>query len=304
MFHHFHDADHAAGDGAISGEQFAAIIEHVGRQNILGAQEWAEKYRRNDLREGQCCITFDDNLRCQHDVALPVLKEYGLTALWFICSLPLRGEPLPLEVYRHYRTVCFPTTQAFYDHFFEALSQSEFADLYEEGRKTFDPETYLAIYKFYTLDDRLFRYVRDRVLGQSRYYAFMNRLIATSGLDPDHLLNHLWMDSGALKELADDGHLIGLHSHHHPTALADLSVQDQRREYETNKEILEDISGAPVSIASHPNNSYSTDTLEILADMGISLAFCSNMTIGPVAGPLQIPREDHTNILREMTDSV
>lgn len=300
MFHHFHGNGHAAGDGAINGEEFAAIIDYVGRDKVLGAREWQEKYLRGTLQADELCITFDDNLRCQYDIALPVLNTLGLTAMWFICSLPLEDKPLRLEVYRHYRTVCFPTTQAFYDYFFDELSRSEFADIYIEGIEGFDPDTYLGIYTFYSRSDRLFRYVRDRVLGQERYYTFMDTLISASDLNVHSLLDHLWMDASAVKMLSDDGHMIGLHSHNHPTALANLGIDDQRREYEENKSVLEQACDAPVTVASHPNNSYSIETLGILKDLGVTLAFCSNMTIGPAAGALQVPRADHTNILNMM----
>ena len=300
MFHHFHGAGHSAVDGSISGEDFAGIIDYVGRDNILDAKLWYERYLANDLSGVECCITFDDNLRCQYDVALPVLDNYGLTAMWFICSAPLGGQIIQVEKYRYYQTVCFPNSAAFHAHFFARLADSRFAGLYRDGMSEFDPNTYLAQYSFYSDSDRAYRFVRDKVLKQERYCAFMDELVAESGLDDDQLISRLWMDRTAVRRLAAEGHVIGLHSHSHPTALVDVPVADQRREYETNKNLLEEIIDFPVTTVAHPNNSYDDDTLVLLEELGVTLGFCSNMDAARFASPMQVPRQDHAHIVNAM----
>src|SRR6266550_8962669 len=86
MFHHFWDerGKHPRGQGAISGDELRAMIQFLGRDRILPAREWMEKAAAGTLREGDLCLTFDDNLRCQWDVARPVLRELGTTAFWFV----------------------------------------------------------------------------------------------------------------------------------------------------------------------------------------------------------------------------
>ena len=48
----------------------------------------------------------------------------------------------------------------------------------------------------------------------------------------------LWMNIENIKKLNEDGHIIGLHSHTHPTMLSKLSKIDQEKEYLKNYKVL------------------------------------------------------------------
>jgi hypothetical protein len=52
---------------------------------------------------------------------------------------------------------------------------------------------------------------------------------------------------------------------------------------------------------SHPCNSYTADTLSILAELGISLGFRATMRGAADASALERPREDHANIMVQMS---
>ena len=56
---------------------------------------------------------------------------------------------------------------------------------------------------------------------------------------------------------------------------------------------------APPQVMSHPSNSYSDVTLDILSRLGVRLGFQSNM-VRPGETKLEYPREDHANILQMM----
>ena len=73
MFHHFHDDGiHTKGQGSISKDDFYKLINFIGRKNILDADVFFEKFKENKLKENEVCLTFDDAIKCQIDVALPV----------------------------------------------------------------------------------------------------------------------------------------------------------------------------------------------------------------------------------------
>ena len=111
------------------------------------------------------------------------------------------------------------------------------------------------------------------------------------------------MNADQVRALSDNGHMVGLHSYSHPLALKELSIDDQRQEYQLNFEHLNDITKhRPVS-ASHPLGSYDAGTLTILQDLGIRCAFCSSMTIDTGlakrhAPELQVPRRDAIDVIR------
>src|SRR5438045_9145418 len=113
MFHHFHtegdDARHPASQGSICAQELRALIESLGRSHILDAREWLRRAIGNTLRPTDICLTFDDALASQFDVALPVLEECRVTGFWFVYTSVLQGHFEPLEIYRHFRTMKFPT---------------------------------------------------------------------------------------------------------------------------------------------------------------------------------------------------
>ena len=109
MFHHFIGGDkYPSAQGAISSEEFEKIIDrYLSESRILCAEEWAYKAENNKLRNGEVCVTLDDGLQCQVDVALPVLESKGLTAFWFVQSGILVGDFGVLEVFRRFRNEYF-----------------------------------------------------------------------------------------------------------------------------------------------------------------------------------------------------
>ena len=71
MFHHFHDEDlHLPSQGSIDKDQFYNLIKFVGRENILNAEEYYHRFENNKLKPSDTCLTFDDSLLSQYDVAL------------------------------------------------------------------------------------------------------------------------------------------------------------------------------------------------------------------------------------------
>ena len=90
MFHHFHNDFYPISQGSITKENLSKIIEFIGPKNILDAEEWLKKIQDNCLSPRDVCLTFDHGLKCQFDIALPVLKSYEITAFWFIYSSPIQ----------------------------------------------------------------------------------------------------------------------------------------------------------------------------------------------------------------------
>jgi peptidoglycan/xylan/chitin deacetylase (PgdA/CDA1 family) len=298
MFHHFHGGPHPPVQGSISADDLERIFDAYGPNRILPADEWLDRTKMKTLCPEHVCLTFDDSLKCQHDIAYPVLKERGISGFWFLYSSVLVGELNRLEIYRVYRTTCFDTVEAFYDAFHLYVSNSRYAQQIEERLSEFDPQSYLNAHPFYTSGDRKFRFVRDEILGPGAYESIMDGMILSQGLELSHLAKGIWMNVSDVQNLYDEGHIIGLHSHSHPTKLERLEYEDQFREYWTNIECLENILGKKPTTMSHPSNSYNGDTLEILDRLGVNLGFRADM-LSAARSSLEFPRQDHANIMRE-----
>ena len=299
MFHHFFDVKHSPRQGAISGDQLSEMIEHLGTGRILSAKEWLERSLNGMLNDEHVCFTFDDALLCQYDIAAPVLRKYGITGFWFVYSSVCSGSIEMLEVYTKFRAVAFGDVEDFYTAFFATVERSDLGDLVTPALEGFDPLTYLSEFPFYSLGDRKFRYTRDRILGPDRYDEVMRLMLREHGIDIETFAKGLWMREHHLKRLHEEDHVVGLHSHSHPTTLGAFPESQQRAEYQTNFRILSDILGESPTTMSHPCNSYNEVTLWILREMGIGLGFCSNMS-KPLLSELEYPREDHANVIKGM----
>jgi peptidoglycan/xylan/chitin deacetylase (PgdA/CDA1 family) len=299
MFHHFHGPEPPYGQGSITADDLRALLNYLGPARILAADEWLHRVEQDKLQPGDLCLTFDDNLRCQYDVALPVLEEFGLTAFWFISTAVLQGRLERLEIYRAFRMRHFPSVDEYYAAFFATVASTASRDEVEEALRDFDPATYLVQYPFYSDSDRRYRYVRDVILGPVRYGAVLERMLEEYHANARAIARGLWLDDGCIRALHDAGHMIGLHSHTHPTALAQLDEEEQRQEYADNHAYLRSLLGVTPRAMSHPCNSYSDTTLAILRELGIVCGFRSNSSPTPF-GALEMPREDHINLIQEL----
>jgi peptidoglycan/xylan/chitin deacetylase (PgdA/CDA1 family) len=303
MFHHFHGEGNPVGQGSISASDLDQMVMRIGRERILGAQEWQEKALARALRPGDLCLTFDDNLLCQYSVAVPVLRHHKLTAFFFVYTSVNQGALERLEIYRYFRTIRFSRVEDFYECFFDFLRKRPEANEVEVAVDYFNPAIYLPDYVYLSKYDKIFRYVRDHILGRDRYENAMDDMLFEYKFDKDEMRNVLWMNDHHIRELNNEGHIIGLHSHTHPTLMAGLSADDQRKEFIDNLSHLNNVLGGPILSMSHPNNSYSQDTLDILADIGIRIGFRANMT-SDSESLLELPRHNHALIHRSIQDSV
>lgn len=301
MYHHFHDNQkHIVGQGSISTETFNDMLDFYGKDhNIIGAGEFLQKSEAGTLSPADVCLTFDDGLLCQYDVAYPVMKDRGLTAFWFIYTSPLDGVIEKIELYRHFRFSKFSDIEDFYSAFFNIVAANDPEAM--AAIHSFDPDQYLKEFPFYTPNDKRFRYMRDRVLGVSKYNMTMDKMLETYQYDIEKNSQILWLNADHIKNLRKQGHIIGLHSYSHPTVMSDKSYLEQSREYTTNKRQLENVLNEKITAVSYPCNSYNSDTLKCMRELGIRIGFRANMVDVQLEDiRYEYPRQDHANIMKAM----
>lgn len=297
MFHHFFDDKHAKGQGAISAEQFESIIDNY-QDVLLPAEDWYQKAISGALTDSDVCITFDDALLCQYEVALPILEKYKLSAFWFVYTSVINGEIELLELYRKFRLEFFDSIDHFYQAFFLEIDNSPHAEHISEQLINYSHADW-EHFPFYSPNDTKFRFIRDTILTQSDYDAIMQSMIQHQQVDLSDLAQDLWMNKANLQYLHTNGHIVGLHSHTHPTALSRLSNVAQKKEYKDNFDAIYEIIGEYPKTVSHPCNSYNSHTLTVLESLGIKLGFRANMA-DHHHSMYEFPREDHANIVKKL----
>ena len=308
MFHHFHDNEiHIKSQGSIDKNDFYKIINFIGRENILDADIFFEKFKQNKLKNNEVCLTFDDAIKCQIDIALPILEELKIKSFFFVYTSMFEGKPDNLEIFRFFRTKYFNNINEFYDNFYKVLDK-DLKSFFEKNRNKIKEKK--MKFPFYTIDDIKFRLVRDVFLTKSQYDENMFKMIKQKNLNYKEFYKMLFFQKSDLQKLNNLGHLIGLHSHNHPTLLEKLNLDEQKNEYEKCLSLISSILSKPkneIKYMSHPCGSYTNDTLEVLKELGIELGFKQIMTIDTEKGMskvnnsfLEIAREDHSNILKRM----
>jgi peptidoglycan/xylan/chitin deacetylase (PgdA/CDA1 family) len=82
-----------------------------------------------------------------------------------------------------------------------------------------------------------------------------------------------------LRDLHARGHVIGSHSHSHPLRMSRCSREQLQGEWSQSVARLQDILGAPVTVASVPGGDYSPMVADTAQEAGISQLFTSQPTV-------------------------
>lgn len=292
IFHHFVGRGHPHIQGALTAEDLEQLILSLGPDRFLVPERWIELSLDGKLPCDALCLTFDDGLASQVDIAVPVLDKFGMRAFFFLYSAVLAGEPEPFEVHRYFRNLHYPSVDAFYAEFYEAADEITPGLRLRHVSSSEEAGRYLGSYAFYSESDRRFRYVRDRILPKNILATIMESLMHRHGTSPESLSRGIWINNEMARGLAAGGHIIGLHSHTHPTNMTLLPIEEQYKEYRRNLDHLSSLLGtAPQSMA-HPSGSYNGDTLEILREMGVQIGFRSDND-SRFQTLLEMPRLDH-----------
>jgi len=302
MFHHFHSEVHLRTQGSFDKKEFRDILEWLNSNyNINNASDFLRKKLNNSLNDSDITITFDDGLKSQFDIALPVLNEMGIEAFFFVYSDALEkvGD---MEIFRLFRTSEFKNIDDFYNIFFEKLRLKDI-ESFNKNLEIFESSSYLDN-GFYSVNDRFYRYLRDVVLSHEQFTKTHYSLMKGFNFDIESAKNQLWITEEMLKEIYNMGHVIGLHSRSHPTDITKLSKSQQYKEYSMNLQYLEKLIGSKVVSMSHPCGRYNEDTLEVLTDIGIKIGFLHNISEKNNHSALKIPREDSANVYRIMRNSI
>uniref|UniRef100_A0A0G4FPX4 NodB homology domain-containing protein n=1 Tax=Chromera velia CCMP2878 TaxID=1169474 RepID=A0A0G4FPX4_9ALVE len=302
MFHYLHNNQHPATQGSISDEELEQMITYIGRERIIDASEFLHRAAASDLRPGDVAFSFDDGLRCHYEVAGPVLRKHNIKAFFFVNTAPLDGVLDRLEIYRIFRNRCFKDVEQFNKEFEEAVVRSKYGTEARERLRDFDPKEYLKHLHFYSDGDRTMRFLRDQVLGKQKYEEILEEMISER-TTVEALCEGAWMDQKMLCELREAGHLIGLHTHNHPTTCDQLSDEEVRNEYSTNAAHLKRALGTQwrPETAAYPCGKLTQTTPGILNGMGVKMAFMASFSEkGPFDDPFRVQRTDSSDVMRLM----
>jgi peptidoglycan/xylan/chitin deacetylase (PgdA/CDA1 family) len=196
--------------------------------NVLALGEACARISRDALPARAACITFDDGYADNEQIALPILKRFGLPATFFVSTGFSDGSIM------------------FNDGVIEAVRRAPAG--------TYDL-TSLGLGSHGVGDGASRRTVIDALIARLKYRAPGERAELVAQLAAamrSTLPADLMMRPAQIKRLHDEGMEIGAHTINHPI-LALLDDEEARAEIVGGKCQLEDIAGTPVTLFAYPN---------------------------------------------------
>jgi peptidoglycan/xylan/chitin deacetylase (PgdA/CDA1 family) len=208
------------------------------------------------LRDPAALLTFDDGYRDNVDVALPILQELGLPAVFFLVSGFLEKPRLPwwdriAYVIKHTRV--------------RALSlSSPIAVAIDLDRMPRPQAIWLLVEAFMNAEGR----------DEAGFFAELEAR-AEVDVPSDQLGRDLFMTWDDARRLKYAGMAIGSHSYNHAN-LALLAEDEQRRELRESKRLLEGMLGGEVTALAYPfggSGATSETTQRLAEESGYRIAF-------------------------------
>ena len=299
MFHHFHGGQFPKVQGSIDKKKFYKIIYHLKKnKKIITPKEFLKLHENKKLKGDEVCLTFDDGIKSQKELILPILDKLKIKAFFFIYTSILEGLPDNLEYFRDFRCLFYKNLFFFYNDFYKNLK--DFFPKKEKRLKARYNKNYLIKYKFYTKEDRKFRFCRDKILNKNEYEFIVEEMMKKKRYKKNERKKLLFMNIKDVKKIDKKGHTIGLHSHSHPTTINNLNYKLQYDEYLKSKKILEKVLKKKIWSMSHPCGNYNTNTLKILKKIGIRIGFKADLIAGKIKSNFEVPREDHADLLKRL----
>ena len=218
---------------------------------VLPLEEAVAALARGTLPERALAITFDDGYADNFAVALPILREHGLQATFFVATGFLDGGRM------------------WNDTVIEALRRT--------SRPSLDLSSLdLGVHALGSVDAR--RTAIDAILGKLKYLSppmRRERVDAVASFAGARLPEDLMMTSAQVRGLAAAGMGIGGHTVMHPI-LTRIDASSARRDIADGRDTLEAITGQPVRVFAYPNGKpvgdYAAEHVGIVRELGFTAA--------------------------------
>lgn len=250
--------------------QFRWMVRFIRRNfSLLTFGRAVELLNRGELPPAAACITFDDGYRDNHDLALPILREEGACATFFVATGFLNGGRM------------------WNDDVIEAIRvKPQLLDWSDLG---------LGRHELGDIEQR--PQLINKTLGALKYRPHAERarvareIARRAGVADD---STLMMDDAEVRALRAAGMEVGAHTDTHPI-LASVDDATAMAEIVKGKGRLEEILGERVDVFAYPNGNPERDFQPRHVDMVRAAGFLAAATTAWGTGrvssdTLQVPR--------------
>lgn len=193
------------------------------------------------LERGRPCngviLTFDDSLRCHYQYVYPELKKRGLWGIFYVPTSVYSDNAL-LDVHKIHLLLSRVKPE-------DVLHQLNFFlednDLPDRKREEYRTQTYLNYKKSYL--EKEVKRILNYYLDYNRRDMIFNKLFKHFNIQQDATVSEYYMQTRELKEMHQNGMLIGSHTVNHPV-MSKLSAEEQRFEIKESFKFIENAVGS------------------------------------------------------------
>ncbi len=247
--------------------------EFVSRDRLVAAVRG-----EGTLPDRACVVTFDDGLRCQFELAVPVLEQLGVPAIFFVSGKPL-AEGAALTVHKIHALR-------------ERLDDTKLLDRLEVSADAIQPDVAEAHYRYDTPEAARVKYLLNMALPPAERDRAVAGVFADVFPDESGFCSELYMSHDQVAALRGS---LGAHSYgHEPLTL--LSAGELNRDLDRLTRLLEETVGEAILTFSYPHGTPGTVDTRVartLAAHGYVAAFTMERALNAtLAEPLLLGRLD------------
>jgi peptidoglycan/xylan/chitin deacetylase (PgdA/CDA1 family) len=300
FYHYIRDAGRTAFPGikGLSPAEFASQLDWLqARSRIVdGIRFERAALGEEPLSEPSTLLTFDDGFVDHYENAYAEMRRRGIGGIFFVSGATLEAQPVLLNVHKTH----FLLSSLGADRFGRVVSDRLDAAGVPAAASAPARE---GIYRYDETPDMRAKRLLNYELPYDLADTILDGLFREHVGDPGRFARDLYLSAEMIAEMAHGGMTFGYHTHSH-RVLSRLSRAEQRRELAAGVALITRLTGQRTVPFCYPYgfpHTYNTDTLDLLADIGYSMAFNTVRRAAELPAPsrYELPRLDTRDVPRQ-----
>ncbi len=245
-------------------EEIGQNFEFISQETLLNALE-----NRTVLPENSCLLTFDDGLKSQFEVAVPILEQMKIPAVFFLCGLPYdRREVLTIHKIHWLRSILDPNI--FIEKIVAKLEMlgSEFS------WEMFDPDKIADKFFWDDLETKKIKYLLNVVLPPALSKQCVDLLFDEYVGSQEQFCDDFYLSESEVRCLHEH-FAVGVHSYSHQV-LGRMGRDSVRAEIRRNIDVVSTMISASPKGISYPygyKEAVTPMVAEIARQSGLAFGF-------------------------------
>jgi len=280
-------------DSEVNGLTAAEFMRHVhwlsDNFELVNLNDVLSMSRNREMPSRSCLITFDDGLKCQHDVIMPLMKEYGFEAAFFVSASPL-VDRVATDIHRFQHLRNKIPSDILIDTVWKILNDIDYVVCREV-----DEDMAVLHYRYSSPAVAQIKFLINYVLPRNIRHTVVDMLFDELKISDDLFCKDWYLSIEDMIEMDKEFQCIGSHAWTHDS-LGTLSTEEASNELGKSKRFLEEELGRSIHALSYPLGNSKAVTkreIELAKKEDYRLAFTMNRAINTnFDNPLMLSRID------------